>query len=567
MKKIISVIIGLIIILGIGSTVFASDISQALYYGIIRATNTGALAENVAVNVSINTPSWIANGFINSSVNNTAIRVGTSDVAFQPGYDTNPWIVYYDSIEANTSSDARLYTNTTGGEMRYFPGSGGMTTNDHASLELGDNFTITLTDVWIDTTAGASKYIWYKTDAIELYVDAATSGKVTLEMSAAGSLSPTSYTDVSGTWLNETLIYDGNTGTFGYANIADGNWSDYIILTRAAVYTDTISIDWRNSANIDDSDIDVYYESAWHDLYNGNISSDTWVNYDIGSVESVTQVRVKVHRTGGAVPCIDELVFQREIEANINLTGISSGEYDITVTADRETDNLTFDIGGTSDSTTLYNGVIDNANDIISFENDTILYAGSQEMEVDGVQKQFVEWEYGTTFTDQSGNSNDATPTFRTTSSDADVSASLISFQPISEASVDSETASTWPMVMEDPPELPDTTFTEESRPGIFFEPIIHALATATSLPDSLFWYNFAFVIIIGAGIIVYYILAHRKEGSAGTSGLLFVKILTQAAFMCFFTLPGLNVYGYFVPLYYLFFASGILVLSRDYGW
>ena len=137
MKKVLSIIIIAVIFLGIGGIAFASDISDAIYYGTIRATNNGTSAENIAVNVSINTPSWIANGFVNSSVNNTAIRAGTSDVAFQPGYDTNPWLVYFNSIAANTSSDAKLYTNATGGKMCYFPGTSGMTTSDDASLELG----------------------------------------------------------------------------------------------------------------------------------------------------------------------------------------------------------------------------------------------------------------------------------------------------------------------------------------------------------------------------------------------------------------------------------------------
>jgi hypothetical protein len=46
----------------------------------------------------------------------------------------------------------------------------------------------------------------------------------------------------------------------------------------------------------------------------------------------------------------------------------------------------------------------------------------------------WIEWQYGDTFTDLSGNGNDATPTFLTTSSDADVSALLSSFLPIDTA-------------------------------------------------------------------------------------------------------------------------------------
>jgi hypothetical protein len=50
-----------------------------------------------------------------------------------------------------------------------------------------------------------------------------------------------------------------------------------------------------------------------------------------------------------------------------------------------------------------------------------------------GTLRLHIEWQYGTTFTDLSGKGNDATPSFRTTSSDVDVSAVLSAFYPMSE--------------------------------------------------------------------------------------------------------------------------------------
>jgi hypothetical protein len=47
---------------------------------------------------------------------------------------------------------------------------------------------------------------------------------------------------------------------------------------------------------------------------------------------------------------------------------------------------------------------------------------------VGGVLKGSWEWQYATTFTDLSGNSNDATPSFRITTTDADVSVAVINY-------------------------------------------------------------------------------------------------------------------------------------------
>ena len=110
-------------------------------------------------------------------------------------------------------------------------------------------------------------------------------------------------------------------------------------------------------------------------------------------------------------------------------------------------------------------------------------------------------------------------------------------------------------------PDAPATAFTEESRPGIFFEPLVHSVWALSGLPDSVFWYNWAFIIIIGAGILVYYFFTKNN-----TQALL-IKCLVMAAIMIFFSLDGPNIYGFYVPLYFIFWCFGPLVLSKSYGW
>jgi hypothetical protein len=83
--------------------------------------------------------------------------------------------------------------------------------------------------------------------------------------------------------------------------------------------------------------------------------------------------------------------------------------------------------------------VPDTGDDVITAHNNTLLYAGSstakiQEVWIDGVQQQLIDWQYGTTFTDQSGSGHDMAATLRSDSSDADVFVTLSSFQPTTEA-------------------------------------------------------------------------------------------------------------------------------------
>ena len=140
----------------------ASDISGADFYGKIRATNNGTTASNVCANVSINTTSLINSGILNATANNAVIQnTAGGDAPFMPGYGTNPWIVFYDSVSANASVDYTLYTNASNiTSIYYFPAAAGMTTaDDDTDFELADNFTIVLTDWWINTDNGSGKYL------------------------------------------------------------------------------------------------------------------------------------------------------------------------------------------------------------------------------------------------------------------------------------------------------------------------------------------------------------------------------------------------------------------------
>lgn len=202
--------------------------------------------------------------------------------------------------------------------------------------------------------------------------------------------------------------------------------------------------------------------------------------------------------------------------------------------------------------------VPDNSNNITIWAN--LPYLVSSNITIGGTLRQSINWEYGSVFYDDSGNGNSAVPSFRTTSSDADVSAELISFGPVTQAQASSATTS-WPTMADEPPDEPTGMYSEDSSPGIFFAPLVNTLLDFGNIPRSFFWYNFAFFVIIGSGIFVYYIFTKAK-----TQALL-IKCVVMAAWMVVFALEGINIFGMYIVIYFVMWCFGVLVLSKSYGW
>ena len=168
----------LLALMGVPAVVaLASDISDALFFGVIRITNADTEATNVATTANISTTNLINGGYLNASANNSVIRNSSgADIAFMPGYtpDDGVWSMFVPTIGDNSLLSYILYTaDSSGGKIRYFPDDAGMATTDDASLELGDNFTIEHKG-YVDTDAGADKNLVLKEGAFRTYVSGAT---------------------------------------------------------------------------------------------------------------------------------------------------------------------------------------------------------------------------------------------------------------------------------------------------------------------------------------------------------------------------------------------------------
>ena len=143
-------------LLGSPIAAIASDISNALYFGTIIISNNSTANTSVATVANISTTNLITGQYLNATANNCVMRNSSgADVPFMPGYTpTNPWwSMWVPTIGEDSYLTYLLYTdNSFGGEIRYFPDSGGMSTSDDVTMEWGDDFESAFTTVLTDTT-------------------------------------------------------------------------------------------------------------------------------------------------------------------------------------------------------------------------------------------------------------------------------------------------------------------------------------------------------------------------------------------------------------------------------
>ncbi len=111
-------------------------------------------------------------------------------------------------------------------------------------------------------------------------------------------VSPTSHIDPDNKWTGEEWCYDGNVLTQGNSKAEAESWSSYLIflvneqyINKVKFYIYTIAPD-----RIDKIDVDVYYGGAWHDVYEGALAFEEWVEKNIpAGTKLVSKARVRLH--------------------------------------------------------------------------------------------------------------------------------------------------------------------------------------------------------------------------------------------------------------------------------
>lgn len=118
-----------------------------------------------------------------------------------------------------------------------------------------------------------------------------------------GWVSPTGFIDPGNMWRDETKAYDEDTDSPAINDIPTKQWSSYLELTHAALSCDKVQF-WAyyDARYITQISVDVYYDGAWHNIYEGSFADREWVEKTIpAGTKSVTAARVKFYNNHTAV--------------------------------------------------------------------------------------------------------------------------------------------------------------------------------------------------------------------------------------------------------------------------
>jgi hypothetical protein len=164
-----------------------------------------------------------------------------------------------------------------------------------------------------------------------------------------------------------------------------------------------------------------------------------------------------------------------------------------------------------------------------------------------------ITWQNAAIFTDLSGNGNDATPTFPGALTDADVTAELLSFEPIEQAQASTSATAAGQLLTAVPPQ-PAGMYTPTGDIGLFFAPAVNALLDIGHIPQPFFWYSFAFLIIYASGFLTFKFVKS-----------VLIKALVMSSMILFFAV--VNIHGIFPMIYFACDAFGIVILAKHFSW
>ncbi|MDP4279334.1 MAG: choice-of-anchor R domain-containing protein [Dehalococcoides mccartyi] len=506
-------------------TVLASTIADAIYQADIRATNASYTATHVSAPFTWSTDSLIDGYYIDSGFTNIALQNSSGqDIPFMPGRGSDPWIMWIEQIAQNSVLNYSLYTGgetAMGGKLAYFPGTAGMTVADAASLELGNSFEIELSG-YIDTSSGTNKVIIDKGGAFIIYPNNAN--EVIGIVGSAISISQTSYYSstassvYSANWYGQTFIPISDTyvnnitlwcqkilspsGNFNIsiyatsggvptgAPLAVGAISASTISTTAGAQTFYLNnsvklnsgITYALAFSCPSGDASNYIKvwSKNSDAYTSGTkcsSSDSGTSWTAGSFDYYFVL-------SGYTPAV-----------TLTASGIISGDHSIKIVLAGGTLSLYID-GVLENSAAYVSSIADNPTNWCIAQNGSMPYLYYAKITVGGVLKGSWTWEYAATFTDLSGNGNDATPSFRTTTTDADVTVSVISYTACNQSAfVTSDDDEAVEIVTDDDVgEMPTGwygNFHPENLPG---GQEISDFLEGLDFPPAFFWFAFVYL-------------------------------------------------------------------------
>ena len=133
-----------------------------------------------------------------------------------------------------------------------------------------------------------------------------------------GWLSPTS--DIANGWTSSSLAWDDNTATFALHSTPAG-WGPYLELHHAELQCTKVQ-GWWGIANtqVTDVEVDVYYSGVYNNIYSGAIVIGSFQEYEIGSEQAVTAMRVRFAASKAAREAYVYEVDFWEVEGGVTVT-------------------------------------------------------------------------------------------------------------------------------------------------------------------------------------------------------------------------------------------------------
>jgi hypothetical protein len=199
------------------------------------------------------------------------------------------------------------------------------------------------------------------------------------------------------------------------------------------------------------------------------------------------------------------------------------------------------------------NAVLDTASDWAFAENSTWTYLESQTITINGTLRQSIGWQNAAIFVDASGNGQNATPSFRTTSSNADVSASLVDFQTDHEAALYSWDLYAYTNPVGDIPSQPGGMY-EGVNPSFPGHSIPDEISVAGGIPTGLFWFLIPCLLVVLVGLLI-----HDKTKS------LVAQIIVIG--LCILFLSLLHIWSFWVIIPFAIMSLAFCLAGKVYGY
>ncbi|MEA4878858.1 hypothetical protein SDC9_42708 [bioreactor metagenome] len=457
MKKFIIAVSMFVMSVLIGpGTILASDITDAIYRADIQATNSSYTAMKVSAPFTWSVQSLLDGYYINSGFTNLALRDSNGqDIAFMPGWDTNPWMFYINQISQNSVLNYSLYTGgetAMGGKLAYFPDTAGMTIADASSLELENSFEIEISG-YFDTIGevGASPVL--KAGGLSITIDAEQQISVGNYSDENLTIAGNSWEGTScygTTWYGQTFSLTNNVILSGFnlyckkIGSPTGNLDYYLYATSGGLPTgsalasgsilaSTVSTSAGLKSLVFTTPVSLTAATTYAVVFScpsgtsSNRISYWYTNNSSYAGGQQISSNSGTSWTGSATVDIYITLSGAYLNPLVSASDVAAGEHIVKTNLSGGTINLYID-GVLADSAAFAGSISDNANNWVIGANGSMPYLYYAKITVGGVLRGSWAWEYSDTFTDLSGNGNDATPSFKTISTDADVSAAIISY-------------------------------------------------------------------------------------------------------------------------------------------